>query len=578
MAIKRLIRNHGHIYLLLLVSIGIVYGNALIGGFVYDDKNFIVQNRPVKTWLMSRPWDFFLKPEVAVWSGIYRPIRTLSFAIDYQFFGLNPFGYHLENILIHFINSILVYHLMLFLCGSVLTGLIASLLFAVHPVQIEAVTWISSRGDLLYALLVLICMVMYIGKKQKNQTLSLKQTVCIYTLYCIALLSKETAVGLVPALAAYDIFFQVLTKKIRIKDYIRRHILFYAVFGIFTVAYLAVRFSLFENVSQKPFWGGTATANFLTMFEATVYYFRLIFYPTDLSLDYSTYPILHSVMNPNIIYPLIFFPAVCSLLYIQFRAKRYTIVFFALIIVLFLLPSWNIIPISAIIAERFLYLSMFGICGIFAVAVTAMIRSDQFRKTTVCVTFFILSICMILGVYRNNDWRSDLRIWYSCANEFPGNFKAHINLGTCYDEMDEVFKALNEYHKLLADQPHHAMAHFNLGNIYWSLGLFEKSRAEYLEAIRYDPQYWEAYNNLGNLYVDKMWFTEALECFHKILESNPGHVKANLNAGALYYSKFKMYDKALYHFQKCMESEEFRNSSRAREIIDKIHQITGKAR
>ncbi|MCD6459393.1 hypothetical protein J7L67_01845, partial [bacterium] len=154
--------------LLLSSAVLIVYLNVSNAGFVYDDNDFIVDNYPVKTWLLKNPWDFFLKPEQAVWSGIYRPLRTLAFAVDYQFFGLNPSGYHIENFFLHIFNAILVFFLFRIFFKNDKISFMGALLFAVHPVQIESVTWISSRGDLLYSFFTLICFIWFLKMAKKD--------------------------------------------------------------------------------------------------------------------------------------------------------------------------------------------------------------------------------------------------------------------------------------------------------------------------------------------------------------------------------------------------------------------------
>ncbi|MDX9703524.1 MAG: tetratricopeptide repeat protein [Candidatus Auribacterota bacterium] len=562
---------------LLLAAVLLVYANVINGGFVYDDKSFIVDNRPVKEWLFSRPWDFFIKPEVAVWSGIYRPLRTLSFAIDYQLFGLNPVGYHCENVLLHCINTLLVFSILSVLLACTKKGFLGALLFAVHPVQLEAVSWISSRGDLLFALFVLISFKWYISMTD-DERIKWTSISGLLLLYIFALLSKETAIAFFPVVISYDILIMCCQKKINLYYMVKKRLKIYLSIAGISLLYLIIRFNLFESVSQKPYWGGSVKSNILTMLEATLYYFKIIFYPVKLSIDYSNYPIIYSFADIRLIMPVLFYTAVALLCFYALRRKDYPFILFAGIFVLFLLPSWNIFPISAIIAERFLYVSLIGVAAVAGcVLYTICFENHTIFQRKICfLTVLFIFLCLsFLSIYRNSHWFSNYTIWKACVDVFPGNYKGHINLGTEYEEKGEHYKAISENIKLLVVKPHHATAHYNLGNIYWRLGLFDKSRAAFLTAIRYNPEYWQAMNNLGSLYVDKMWYDEAERVFLQLIVKNPDYPKAHFNLASIYFNRFKDYPKAKYHLRKCIESEMFRNSKEVHfmwrniEIIDR---------
>ncbi len=563
-------------HLLLVAAIVLVYANVIQGGFVYDDKNFIRDNRPIKEWLFSHPWDFFLKPEVAVWSGIYRPLRTLSFSIDYQFFGLNPMGYNCENILLHTINTLLVFSILSVILACRRKAFLAALLFAVHPVQLEAVSWISSRGDLLFALFVLICWRWYISWRDDDRV-SWTQLIGWLFMYVMGLLSKETAIALFPTILTYDILVVGLSQKRGVYNILKKRKKIYFSMLVVSVLYLIVRFNIFESVSQKPYWGGSVQSNMLTMFEATLYYFKLIFYPTNLALDYSTYPIIYSFADVRLILPAIFYLAATILCGYSFMRKNYLFLFFIALSAFFLLPSWNIIPISAIIAERFLYVSMVGMSAVFACVLDAVCCGIPRRRIYGILTLIFVIVClMVLSVNRNKDWYSDLTIWKACVDVFPGNYKGHINLGTQYEAQGEHIKAISENIKLISVKPNHATAYYNLGNIYWHLGLFEKSRSSYLTALHYKPDYWQAMNNLASLYVDKMWYHKAEHVLLQLIVKNPDYAKAHFNLGLLYLNMLKKYPEAKYHLKKSMEDREFRDSSKVRSMLQQAEELERK--
>ncbi|MCB1196669.1 tetratricopeptide repeat protein, partial [bacterium] len=568
---KKVFSKNSIVYVLFLLSIILGYAHIINGEFVYDDKNFIVTNYPIKTWLFSRPWDFFLKPEVAVWTGIYRPIRTLSFAIDYQLYGLNPIGYHLHNLFLHFINAILLFSLLIRLFKTHRIPFFATLLFIIHPLQTETVTWVSSRADLFFTTGVLGCLLLYMQFAQSD-TLRLKTIFMWNAFYFLALLSKETAIALIPTLLLYDIFFSWKKYHVPMRTICKKRWVFYFVSSIVTLSYMFVRFSLFEKVSQKPYWGGTASANFLTMLDATVYYFKLIVFPINLCIDYSTFPITRQLFgNPYMILNFLFYAALLLLLFFRIQKKDYTTLFFTGFFILFLLPTWNIIPISAILAERFLYVPLIGLFAVISSGIVILMSSKSlFQRPILSMVCMLSAFLIAFTAIRNGDWKTDFTLWNSCAVLYPGNFKAHVNLGSDYHEKGESLKAITENYKLITIKPQYPTAYYNLGNIYWSLGLFEQSEKAFFDAIKLKPDYVEAYNNLGTLYIDKQWNDKARAAFLKGLEYDSSHGNLHFNLGSLYFSGYKDYTRAYYHLHEALKSPEFMRSRRLHQMLANI--------
>ena len=429
---------------------------------------------------------------------------------------------------------------------------------------------------MLFALFVLICWRWYISWRD-DDSVSWIQLTGWLVLYVMGLLSKETAIALFPAIMTYDILVVGLSQNMGVYNILKKRKKIYFSILFVSILYLIVRFNIFESVSQKPYWGGSVQSNMLTMLEATLYYFKLIFYPTNLSLDYSTYPIISSFSDLRLIMPAIFYLAGAILCVYALKYKRYLFLFFIALSFFFLLPSWNIIPISAIIAERFLYLSMLGMSAVFACLLDNIFCVIPCRRNYGILTLVVLIVSlMILSVHRNKDWYNDLTIWKACVDVFPGNYKGHINLGTQYEEQGEHIKAISENIKLLSVKPNHATAYYNLGNIYWRLGLFEKSRAAYLTALHYKPDYWQAMNNLASLYVDKMWYDEAEHVLLQLIVKNPDYAKAHFNLGLLYLNMLEKYPEAKYHLKKCLEDEEFNKSSKVRSMLREIEKLERK--
>ncbi len=138
---------------LILVVAGIfVYFNVLDGDFVWDDESFVLNNEYIRSF--KHIPDFFTRPEALAAGGIsldsYRPLVPFSFAFDHYIWGLDPFGYHLTNMILHIVNAFAVFILVSMIMKEYFPALFASVVFLVHPAQAEAVSWIAGRGNLLF--------------------------------------------------------------------------------------------------------------------------------------------------------------------------------------------------------------------------------------------------------------------------------------------------------------------------------------------------------------------------------------------------------------------------------------------
>jgi len=266
--------------LLLFVLTIVIYSNSLGGEFVYDDEYFIVKNIHVRN-LENIP-SFFVNPSAAadaeLAQDVYRPLTTISYAFDYHLWGLNTFWYHLENVLLHALNAVLLFILLQLILENGLVALLASLLFACHPVQTEAVAWISGRSSVLFMFFYLasfICYALFMKKRKKMYL------VLSLALFLKSLFSKEMAVSLPFLLVLYDIHFAP-------GGSFKKKALKFAPYFLLTAFFIAVRFAAISRVSQCGWWGGSPYHTFLTMLVVLGDYLKLMVFPVNLCAFYIT--------------------------------------------------------------------------------------------------------------------------------------------------------------------------------------------------------------------------------------------------------------------------------------------------
>ncbi|MBA7686547.1 hypothetical protein ES703_94997 [subsurface metagenome] len=240
----------------------VIYSNTFKNEFVYDDTAFIQENNSIrKLDDISR---FFTSVKSFSAKGdffIYRPLSTLTFALDYRLWGLKPNWFHILNVLFHVLNGILIYLLMNALMKHRLASLLTALIFVSHPVQTESVTWISGRSNLMFLTFFLLSLLFYIGV---HRTKGLKRV--LYLLlslisYAIGLLSKEMAITLPVVLMLFDFCF---AEKERLRT-IFRNVKYYLLFGLITWGYLYLRYTVLGRMSgQNEYIGGSLSSTLLS--------------------------------------------------------------------------------------------------------------------------------------------------------------------------------------------------------------------------------------------------------------------------------------------------------------------------
>ena len=191
---------------LIIILTALSYINTLNNSFVYDDNTYVVENRQIRS-VSNIPKAFISSyPPDSKGQGLYRPLVTVSYIIDYALWGLNPKGFHLANIIFHILTSIIVYLLALEIIKTQWPSAVVGIVFALHPVHTEAVTWVVGRAEVMAGLFYFLAFLFYI-KAVNLPFFKNRQFIFSNIFYFLALLSKEIAITLPILLFVYDYFF-----------------------------------------------------------------------------------------------------------------------------------------------------------------------------------------------------------------------------------------------------------------------------------------------------------------------------------------------------------------------------------
>lgn len=529
------------IFLFVILGTFYIYSRALTGPFIWDDEHFVLRNPSVKS--VERVPEYFTSKETFAMEGnfaIYRPLRNISYLLDYLLFGLNPFGFHLVNLLLHIQNMILMAYLVRLMTGSRFASIVSSVFFAFHPVQTEAVSWIKGRDDLIATFFYLASLALYIKGREKK---SLYRGSVIF--FALALLSKETALTLPLIIFLYNLHFpEKGDKKVSYHPYI-----------YISLLYLLLRTIVVGRVGQTEHWGGSFLTAFYTNWTGMVYYLKLLFFPVNLCADYLMFPVRTTLFDPYVLGALFIILLLLGAALISFRGGNRLLSFSIFWFFITLLPVSNIVPIQIIIAERFLYLPSIGM--FIGAAVLLGNLKDGFQKTgfgNSVLIFLISGVSLFLAsmtVDRNHVWTDEHLFWKDVAAKSPGNPRAWHNLASEYQNEGRISEAISLYQKSLMMDYHSPETHYQLGRIYRGMGEEEKALSEFYAALEDDPENADINYEIGNLMSKKGWYSEAISQYRKALEGNPDHEDALHDLGILYMRQ-KDYGLAAMQFRKLL--------------------------
>lgn len=481
-------------YLIIALVAFAVYANTLLNEFVYDDELLVSADSSITS--ISNIPKFFTGHagfnQVFIW--FYRPVVSTSYAIDYAIWKLNPLGFHLTNIIIHVINCLLLYKFLIIIFGQKKKTekssrlrvfiLVGTVIFAIHPIHTEAVSWVSGRTDLLAFTFIMASFINYLGYSEEDSALNKKikfTLTCLF--YCISLFAKEVAITLPVMIVLYDLIIKKYNLKTLLKE--RRYI--YLLLILISLAYLLLRKSVlgvFPTDEKKfYFYGKDFVTVFLTMSQTIPLYLRLLIIPVGLLYQYNGYlPLTNSFFNPEVLICFLLI-IILVILTIYFYKKNALVSYSILFFFLTLLPVLNIAPTSNLAAERFLYIpSVSLILVIVFIGYKLDIGIYKSPFNAAALIFFL--IFTILTILRNVDWKNNERLYLS-ADGKPG-VALNVNLGNLYVQKKQYNKAEIYYRWAIQANVNDPLANTNLGRAFMLEGKYDSSYYYINKAYQFD--------------------------------------------------------------------------------------------
>ena len=539
--------------LIILLLTFLAYANSFENSFHHDDLHVIVRNPHIKD--LNKVPLLFLQPQMG--SGVYtetssyRPLLMATFALNFHLGSSNVFGYHLFNFGLHVFCAILVYFILFHLfrfagmasagnpLRDQLTALFAALIFALHPVQTESVTYITGRSSLLTAAFFLAAFYAYMqyGLNRNPGYLFLSLLA-----YAAALLVKETAVTLLPLL----MFLDYLSPRGRTwKD----RILALLPFVLLSAIYIGIRLHFFGSLHYagdplRPF-----SAHLLTQPRAWVHYLGTLLLPLNLNMDYD-FRVSYSLLESEVLGSLFILVALTIVLWRLSKWNR-LVGFFSLWFLVTLLPTNSIIVLEDLVSDRWIYLSSVGFAVLFALVAFWIYHhliegGNRVRKL---VFFFLCALVIELygfsTILRNFTWTSPLTLWEDAVSKSPQKARTLNALGAALASQGRLEEARQRLSQAIALEPRGGQAYLNLGYVFAEQGKLDKAIALYKMGIPLNPKLLsEIHNNLGAIYFKQEKLEAAEKEFRLAIELRPHNAPPYFNLG-LWYEKQGNLDQAI---------------------------------
>ncbi len=450
--------NRKYLIILLFALSFILYARTLNYGFVWDDERIHLTNN--QQLMQGDVKSFWLKP----YSGMYIPVSYSTWTIIKDFSGsqekLSPKIFHLLNVLAHSINCILIFQLLLILFKNQTNAFFGSLLFLVHPMQVESVAWISEfRGlySVFFSLLSLLFLFRYLEKKTIFTLRSLitsKHFIIASVLFIFALLAKPSAVVLpfvtgILAWCFYKENFKVLVK------------------GLLIWLLLILPILIITRNSQPneliyhsiPLW-----QRFFIAGDSLFFYLYKLVFPYPLAACYGYTPEL-IVKNVSLYFSTFVCIAIAIFLFIKRNLNPILFSSFAIIIIC-VSPVLGLIPFEyqkhSGVADRYLYFGMLGVALLIPI-IAESIKKYIWLKY---ISAGILTIFLVQNIQQTNTWKSEFTVWDNTLDHYQNSAKVYYNRGVEYSKMGKFNDAINDYSSCLRLQNNFRDALFNRANAY----------------------------------------------------------------------------------------------------------------
>jgi tetratricopeptide (TPR) repeat protein len=452
----------------------------------------------------------------------YLPVRDLTYMVDYELWGLDPFGYHLSNLIYYLAACLAMYLLLSRLAArwtedAPLVAFLATLIFSVHPVHVESVAGIAQRKDLVMGLFSFLSLWSFLLYKDKKNGGTRLFALSLFFLV-LALLSKALAVVIPLSVFLLNHIYSLEGSKTRIKRTLETALCFLVAFSVTLVNFLIARSTGIVRLEQ-----GNPLERLPTALRAVFYYLKMLFIPYPLKM-WHEFRISEGFSEPAVLLALV---GTVALVYLTWRLRRnYHILSFSLAwYLLALLPVSGLLPTSTVIAERYLFLPSVGFSlalgWVFYKGFTMLNTRSQSATLTLTVFFLVIVTAFsAISFNRNADWKNMETLLLSDLKWDPRSYRINQTLGRYYFRNRRYDEAFRHFSELKRRETRNAEYEFHLALLLLNEGKYGEAE-NVLDGIRgKEMDFVDVHYLYGKIYQASGQYEKALESYSKALKSN----------------------------------------------------------
>ena len=532
---------------IIVIAVAICYHHTLNYPFLNWDDYKLIRDNPYNK---SLAWDnlkHLLNPFV---TGSVKVMRDLSYAVDFQLWGGTPRSIRMGTLFLYISCCFLVFLLLKLLLRHGGAALFGALVFVVHPLHVESVTWLSARKEALSATFFLLAFLVYVYRARPGMPRRGRYYALALLLYVLAIFSKETAVVLPAMIVLYEAAFGDRTPKNL--GVVRRSlptIPFFAIAAGFTV--LVIHISAWIHV-LKTYHGGSAATNFLSVLVGPFTGMRMLFFPFNLSARY-----INVLYNEFWSVPVILALAcLAGLIFVAIDNWRHSRIFSFAILWFFiaLAPVSNLVPISTLVADRYLFMPSIAYCLLLAfIFHKVWIRRRRPQFAALLVLFLALP-AVFAGIthQRNLIWKDNYSLWGSVVRQNPENVMGHMAFGNVAAEKQDWDLAIKEFQRALWLNWDLKEVHNWLGNVYLQKKDWDNAIFHFNFVVRDTTSDPGLHVVLGEYFHEKGDPGEAITHFRRALQLDTTNVSAQMGIVDA-YARMGRLEVALLEYQSLVD-------------------------
>ncbi len=539
------IRTKNIICIFLLVVTFSVYSQVQHHDFInYDDNQYVTESSLIKTGLTK---ENIIRVFTNTHFGLWQPITSLSYMLDYQLYGLNPKGFHLTNLFFHMANSLLLFLVFFRMTGAIWQSAFVASMFAFHPLNVESVAWVSERKNVLSTLFWLLTIWAYLNYVEKP---NFKTYSLVFLSFTFGLMSKPMVVTLPFVLLLLDYWplrrlkfgYETGNNKTMAKKNAKRSEVFLLILEKFPLFLLAISFSLLTFYHVKTNFGFhlQLKARLINATVSYLAYLKKMIWPNELSLFYAhpsnTLPAWQGILCGMALVGI-------TIISIKLIKKK---PYFAVGWFWYLGTLLMVIGIFQAgahgMADRYTYITLIGIFVVIAWGAPELISKWRYKEKLLSISAGMIIMALLFTTWNQvSYWKNSITVFKHAIKvtdkKLPNFSLAYNNLGMALYAEHKFKEAVNNFTIAIKLNPKHAYAHYNLGIALYNDGKNKEAISHYKTAIKLNPNFANAHYNLGIVLDQNGKLKEAIHHFRETVRIRPNLVAAR---DYLKLAKFKL--------------------------------------